>query len=281
MPGGVGREPGPAAGAAFYRRPAAWQIAALAALAPCWPEPVAAETVRRGVVSAVIDGDTVVLQSGAEVRLVGIQAPKLALGRPGFRDWPLATEAKELLEALVLGGPVKLVYGGRRVDRHRRILAHLERKAAPGAAAFWVQGEMLRTGLARVYTFPDNRARAERMLALEREARSARRGIWRLRYYRILAPEETRRYIGSFRLVEGTVLDAAVVRGKGFLNFGPDWRTDFTISIARKHRRRFARAGIDIAALAGRRVRVRGWLAWQNGPMIEATHPEQLEVIEP
>ena len=270
--------PGPAAGAAFYRRPAAWQIAALVL---CCSEPVAAETLRRGTVAAVIDGDTVVLESGAEVRLVGIQAPRLALGRAGFRDWPLAAEAKDLLEALVLGAPVKLVYGGRRADRHRRILAHLERRATPGAAAFWVQGEMLRTGLARVYTFPDNRARAERMLALEREARAARRGIWRLRYYRILRPEETRRHIGSFQLVEGEVLDAAVVRGRGYLNFGPDWRTDFTISVARKHRRRFGRVGIDIAALAGRRVRVRGWLAWQNGPMIEATHPEQLELIEP
>ena len=269
---------GPAAGAAFYRRPAAWQIAALAL---CWAEPAGGETVRRGTVSAVIDGDTVVLQSGAEVRLVGIQAPKLALGRAGLRDWPLASEAKELLEALVLGAPVRLIYGGRRVDRHRRLLAHLERKAAPGAAVLWVQGEMLRTGLARVYTFPDNRARAERMLSLEREARAARRGIWRLRYYRILGPEETRRYIGSFRLVEGKVLDAAIVRGKGYLNFGPDWRTDFTISVARKHRRRFRRAGIDIEALTGRRVRVRGWLAWQNGPMIEATHPEQLEAVGP
>lgn len=278
---GGAREPRPAAGAAFYRRLAAWQIAAVGALAACWAWPGTAETVRRGVVDTVIDGDTVVLQGGVQVRLVGIQAPKLALGRPGFRDWPLAIEAKELLEALVLGASVKLVYGGRRVDRHRRILAHLERKATPDAAAFWVQGEMLRTGLARVYTFPDNRARAERMLALEREARAARRGIWRLRYYRILGPEETRRHIGSFRLVEGTVLDAAIVRGRGYLNFGPDWRSDFTVSIAPKHRRRFRRAEIDIASLDGRRVRVRGWLSWRNGPMIEATHPEQLEVIEP
>lgn len=277
MLGGVGREPGPAAGVAFYRRLAAWQIAALAL---CWQEPVAAETVRRGVVSGVTDGDTVVLESGAEVRLVGIQAPKLALGRPGFRNWPLAAEARKALEALVLGAPVKLVYGGRRIDRHRRLLAHLEREATSSRAAVWVQGEMLRTGFARVYTFPDNRARAGRMLALERAARAARRGIWRLRAYRVLAPEEARRRIGRFELVEGRVLRAAAVRGRFYLNFGADWRTDFTVSIARKHRRRFRRAGIDIASLAGRIIRVRGWLSWQNGPMIEATHPEQLEPVE-
>jgi hypothetical protein len=26
---------------------------------------------------------------------------------------------------------------------------------------------------------------------------------------------------------------------------------------------------------------VRGWLRWLNGPMIEATHPEQIEVLDP
>jgi hypothetical protein len=26
-------------------------------------------------------------------------------------------------------------------------------------------------------------------------------------------------------------------------------------------------------------VRVRGWIEWRNGPMIAATHPEQLELL--
>jgi micrococcal nuclease len=41
-----------------------------------------------GRVVEVIDGDTVVLGDGREVRLVGIQAPKLPLGRAGFPTWP-------------------------------------------------------------------------------------------------------------------------------------------------------------------------------------------------
>ena len=255
-------------------------MAALAAAALCGQAADAADTPRRGVVIAVIDGDTVTLESGAQVRLVGIQAPKLSLGRPGFRDWPLAAEAKAGLQALVLKAPVRLAYGARRLDRHRRLLAHLERPAAPGRPALWVQGEMLARGLARVYTFPDNRDRAVRMLAIERAARAARRGIWRLDNYRILGPEEAARRVGRFELVEGRVLRAAVVRGRTYLNFGADWRSDFTVAIARKHRRRFSRAGIDLTALGGSRLRVRGWLTWQNGPMIEATHPEQVEAIE-
>lgn len=44
--------------------------------------------------------------------------------------------------------------------------------------------------------------------------------------------------------------------------------------------RAFRRGGLDPAALAGKRVRIRGWLLWRNGPYIGATHPEQVEVIE-
>jgi hypothetical protein len=67
--------------------------------------------------------------------------------------------------------------------------------------------------------------------------------------------------------------------GRVYLNFASDWRSDFTISIERKDVAAFVSAGLDPMALAGKRVRVRGWLAWRNGPMIEATHPEQIELL--
>src|SRR5918995_1966448 len=96
----------------------------------------------------VVDGDTVVLDDGKEVRLVGIQAPKLPLNRPNFKEWPLACEAKDELEKLVLNQRVTLSYGGTRMDRHGRTLAHLHTDNGT-----WAQGEMLSRGLARVYTF--------------------------------------------------------------------------------------------------------------------------------
>ena len=56
-----------------------------------------------GRVVEVVDGDTLVLDDVRQVRLVGIQAPKLPLGRPGFEAWPLGEKSKAALEALVLG----------------------------------------------------------------------------------------------------------------------------------------------------------------------------------
>ena len=228
-----------------------------------------------GVVREVVDGDTVVLEDGTTVRLVGIQTPKLPLGRAGFPTQPLAHETKAALEALVLGRRVTLSYGGQRIDRYGRALAHLEDEDG-----IWIQGELLRRGLARVYTFNDNRALSETMLAAEREARDAARGIWALDYYTVRGIGETEDLIGSYQIVEGRIVAADTVRGRAYLNFGPDYRTDFTISISPKDMRMFKRSNFDPTALDGRRVRVRGWLKSFNGPMIDVTHPEQIEVLE-
>ena len=229
----------------------------------------------RGSVVVVTDGDTLTLDDGTEVRLVGIQAPKLPLGRPGFTPWPLADEARAALEALSLGRAVALSYGGRREDRHGRALAHLHRDDG-----LWLQGEMLRRGLARVYSFRDNRALVADMLALERAAREARLGIWGDRFYRVREagyPERIPR--DRFELVEGRVEAVAVVRGRTYINFGEDWRTDFTATLAARERRAFEREDYDLAALEGRLIRVRGWIMSRNGPMIELTHPDQIEVL--
>ena len=234
-----------------------------------WPTPAT-----KGIADKIVDGDTLVLRTGVQVRLVGIQAPKLPLGRSGFRPWPLANEAKTALSRLALGKKLSLRYGGRKIDRHGRLLAHLF--TAEGS---WIQGALLSAGMARVYTFADNRGRAAEMLAAESAARRARRGIWGLRFYQVLSTEELKRATGTFQLIEGTVLKATIVRGRAYLNFGANWRTDFTITMSPKNLRRHWRDQTPVARYERRRVRVRGWLKSYNGPMIEATHPEQIEVL--
>ncbi|MGH6832700.1 MAG: thermonuclease family protein, partial [Methyloceanibacter sp.] len=87
------------------------------------------------------------------------------------------------------------------------------------------------------------------------------------------------RLIHSYQLVEGRVASVGEGGGRLYLNFTPDWRSDFTISVEGKAVGAFAAAGIDLKALAGARLRVRGFLAWRNGPMIEASHPEQIELL--
>ncbi len=194
-------------------------------------------------VAEVIDGDTVRLHDGRQVRLVGMQAPKLPLGRPGFVEWPLAGAAQATLAGLIGGAEVRLGYGGQQTDSHGRVLAHLFR-----SDGLWVQGEMLGRGMARVYTFSDNRSLIPELLAREREARAERAGIWSHPFYQVVRADDAADHVGGFAVVEGRVQAADVVRGRGYLNFSADWRTDFTVSIAPEDRRRFEDDGIDIAS---------------------------------
>ena len=257
----------------------------LCLLSPALPasaQPAAERAAALGLTAAaggkavmVIDGDTLVLDDGREVRLVGIQAPKLPLGRPGFEAWPLAEEAKAALEALVLGRHLELGFGGRPGDRHGRVLAHLFDEEGR-----WIQGELLRAGLARVYSFADNRVAVGEMLALERQARTAGRGIWGDPFYAVRSADSAADWLGGFELVEGRVLAVGRGGGRTYLNFAEDWRQDFTIALDREAAGLFEAEGTSLDGFAGRLVRVRGWLKAYNGPMIEVTHPEQIEVLE-
>jgi micrococcal nuclease len=227
-------------------------------------------------VVSVIDGDTLLLEDGREVRLVGIQAPKLPLGRPNFPAWPLADKAKAALERLTQGQTLKLFAGGATMDRHGRTLAQLQREDG-----VWIQATLIQSGMARAYSFPDNRALAPELLAYEREARGAKRGIWGNSFYRVRNPAELDDAVDSFQLVEGRVMTAAKPRSRLYLNFGTDWKTDFTVAIDAKALKLFKAAGLDPLSWEGRRLRVHGWIKSFNGPLIDVTHPEQIEVLEP
>ena len=68
--------------------------------------------------------------------------------------------------------------------------------------------------------------------------------------------------------------------GTIYVNFGRRWSEDFTVTIAKRNERAFTAAGLEPKSLAGRRIRVRGWIEERGGPWIEATRPEQIEVAE-
>lgn len=235
----------------------------------------------RGTVRTVLDGDTLYLNNGLKVRLSGIQAPKLSLGREHVKDWPLGHESKAALISLTRSHEVQLFYGGAQRDRYKRALAQLFTLKAD-APTIWLQEEMLRLGMARVYTWPDTHQDIERLYAAEREARAAKRGIWALPYYALRKPDPDplAQDVDSFQIVEGLITSAADIRGTVYLNFGANYKTDFTIVVPKKARKTFLKHDMDPASLEGARVRVRGWIELKNGPMMWLDHPQRLEVLD-
>ena len=94
----------------------------------------------RHTVTRIIDGETVALDDGRELRLIGALAPRaIDVGAEAGR-WPLEIAAAAELEAFVLGKTVELAFASERVDRYGRLQAHafLHESGARG----WVQGQM-------------------------------------------------------------------------------------------------------------------------------------------
>lgn len=89
------------------------------ATAPVSAEPPPPEQPGTVLVTRIIDGDTVEIEGGARVRLIGIDTPER--GECGFR------EANDHLAALILSRRVVLVAGARQdVDRYDRLLRYID-----------------------------------------------------------------------------------------------------------------------------------------------------------
>jgi endonuclease YncB( thermonuclease family) len=237
-------------------------------------------TFATAVAGAAIDGRTFVLDDGREVRLAGLELPAGATD-PDAPGTPHAARARQHLHALVAGRPVMLGGPGGERDRYGRLAAHV--RVLSEETERWVQAELVAAGDARVSARVGDRSCATELHRHERAAREARLGLWSDPYYLMRRAEDAAaisRERGRFTIVEGQVLSVRESGGTIYVNFGRRWSEDFTVTIAKRNERTFATAGLDPKRLAGRRVRVRGWIEERGGPWVEATRPEQIELVE-
>jgi len=112
--------------------------------------------------------------------------------------------------------------------------------------------------------------------------RGSKLGLWgdpRYGLRRAENPAEVLAERGRFTLVEGKVASVRESGGTIYVNFGRRWDQDFTVTIAKRNERLFTAAGLEPRKLSGRRVVVRGWIEERGGPWIEATAPEQIEIV--
>ncbi len=229
-------------------------------------------------VTHALDGETLGLDGGTRVLLIGALAPRSYDAAGETTHWPLAQQARTELERLVVGRSVRLAFAGRRTDRHGRLLAHVF--VGPEPSSTWVQGEMLKRGLARAYALDGNTQCLTELIAHEALARASRTGLWSETIYAVRSAEEISpllRLTGTFQIVEGRVVAVSTIRGSTYINFGLDWRRDFTVLVPEMEKR--AAAALKADALAGRTLRVRGWIERRGGPLIAIHHPAEIEVL--
>jgi endonuclease YncB( thermonuclease family) len=222
------------------------------------------------IVQAVLDGRTLKLSDGREVRLAGIEVSAGAA----------AAAARAALHEAVSGRAVALARLGPEIDRYGRLSALLSLPGGPSTAQVSVQPLLLAQGHARVAARVGAAACAADFLAAERAARAAGLGLWSDPYYLIRRAENPGELLaerGRFTVIEGRVLSVRESGGTIYLNFGRRWSEDFTVTVPKRSERSFVAAGLELRKLAGRRVRVRGMVEERGGPWIESMRPEQVE----
>ncbi|MEM6780901.1 MAG: thermonuclease family protein [Pseudomonadota bacterium] len=230
-----------------------------------------------GRVDQVIDALTVTLKSGKIIRLSSLDIPGFVYPEPSEHSLKAKEELEKLLPEgteVILHQTIKPKVG--RENRMGQMLAHLKTKKDD----IWVQGHMIENGLARVAPTIRNFELSEDMYALEEKARAEKIGLWDEKAYPVLTHDNAMQAIGNFAVVEGVIQKAASVRNNVYLNFGDDWRKDFTIQIKPPVRKLLVREDIDPLALNGQKVRVRGWVREYNGALIELNHPASLEILK-
>jgi len=235
------------------------------------------DEIARGTVGRILDGRTFVLDDGREVRLAAIEVPTLG-GPQGPAAAPKAAVAA--LGALAGGDEVVLRRAESGSDRYGRLLAYAY--IVRDGDQFLLQQELIGDGFAWVGARITSTCSGD-LLSREKAAREAKLGLWADPYYGVLnaeIPSDVLARRGQFALVEGKV---ASVRESGatiYVNFGRRRSGDITVTVLKRNERSFAAAGLDLKALAGRRIRVRGWIE-QRGEdrgWIEAERPEQIEI---
>jgi hypothetical protein len=126
---------------------------------------------------------------------------------------------------------------------------------------------------------PDSFACARELLAHERMAREAQTGLWANAAYATRAAVEAGkllRYRNSYQIVKGSIVRVKAAKSHAYLDFGRDWRTDFSAGIDTKVLHANPEWAKTLAELQGRRVEVRGWIEYR----IAIDDPSQLTVIE-
>jgi micrococcal nuclease len=130
---------------------------------------------RASVVTALTDGDTLVLDSKTKVRLIGVDTPETV--KP---NWPVECYGPEASKRLVQLAPKGAVVNavldprnGTKPDRYGRQLLYLY-----GLDGTFINLQLVREGYGKADPYPNTREHAAEFAAAEKEAQAKGLGLW-------------------------------------------------------------------------------------------------------
>ncbi|ORU91950.1 MAG: hypothetical protein A6F70_01315 [Cycloclasticus sp. symbiont of Bathymodiolus heckerae] len=223
---------------------------------------LAGETIR---VIRVIDGDTVVLQTGQRVRLLGINAPEI--GYKGKVSEIGAKAAQKYLKSKVLNKNITLEIDIEYEDKYTRRLAHIFLENG-----LHINEDMLRRGLAVLSLHPPNLKYQTDLMLAQGYAEEEQVGLWLLEDYQLkpirLVERSKRKKWGRY---------SATVRKVTLSKKGAKlWLTkESYIWVSSNSYPYFT----NLKAYVGKTIEIRGWpRKWGKHWSIQVIHPSQMIV---
>ena len=218
-------------------------------------------------VAEIIDGRSVRLTDGREIRLAGIESA----GDESTKANRAAAPA-----ALIAGRDVSLFGADDTPDRYDRQSAIV----ILGSTDTPVQALLLRQGDALVSAEITDKDCAAELGPAEAEARQAKKGVWAdaAVIKNTKSSGDILAGIGRFAVVEGIVLSVRQSGTTTYLNFGRNWTRGFAATISRRTIPALESAGIA-QFLESQRIRVRGFIEARPGPRIDVLRVGQIEIL--
>lgn len=218
-------------------------------------------------IKTVYDGDTVVLENGRKIRLLGINTPEVQ-----HRNQPAdagGEEAKAWLINKLHGTRVRLEGDVEKTDKYGRTLAHLFTEKKQHINVLLVQA-----GLATTSIYPPNLRYVHELVAAENKAEQERLGLWQRPEYVPIAINTLTdaghsgwtRLIGQVQTIRLTPKSIYLVFSSRFeVRIDRQWQSLFT----------------NLDSYVGKTVEVRGWLSKNKQHFsLFIRHPSALKLVK-
>ena len=134
------------------------------------------QTNKKILVSRVIDGDTMELNTGEKLRYIGIDTPEINFGK---NPECYAIKAKEFNQKLVDKKEVKIEKDISDKDKYGRLLRYVYFNNESTSSAIFINEYLVRQGYAIVSTYPPDVKYIEDLLLAQKDARENNRGLWK------------------------------------------------------------------------------------------------------
>jgi len=215
----------------------------------------------------VIDGDTLELESGEKIRLIGLNTPEVesrfTQQQAGGR------QAKQWLNTTLRSPVLFIEYDQQLYDKYGRRLAHCFLENGD-----YINARLLETGHAMLTLIPPNLRYAERLTAAQNQAESKEIGIWSMPAYQSKTLADFTPGVSYRGWQRWQLTVKAISRGKQNTTL---LVTDkVSIQIANRHLPLFD--GLD--RYVGQQLEVRGWISRRGEQhIIRLVHPSAIILL--